>query len=582
MKSKLRNMPLRKKFYTLICLMILIPVLLSGIVTDYVFIDRFQAQERSVALNAFLQSRNNIRYVLGEVENISLALLYDDSIQSLYRALIRQTSKDNVAVLRRNVLKSVSSLVLNRPYVSAVLVTSGKEKLFEYGEAVVKEDERLYDTAVAGLGRPVWTQGQLKDTVRVNNGYYVSMLRAISDLNAYGHVIAVERISFTEDVLSNALRETNVYTGSTAVICDSEGLVVAATDKSLLGGTLKDKSAFCQSIADGRMSGYVAGTQEDRGKTHLFFRLSDPDWIVVQTVDDANFQTQTVALAVLMVGAMLFCLIFASAYSVVIGKTVLKPIRRLHGAMEQVSRGELDIDVPCDSNDEIGQLSQRFVHMAGELKALIETRYKHQILLREAELRNLENQINPHFLYNTLDTIHWLAVRNGDMEVCEQIEALSDLFRHVLNNGEEMTTVGDELRHLENYLLLQKARYGDKIQVTMDVDETLSQTVMPKLMIQPLVENAIYHGLEHKMGMGNIHLQIAREGQDVLIVVEDDGVGTEGTEITRKLHDHADGGLLALRNISDRLRLRYGEGYGLRFLSEPGRGTRVELRFSAM
>ena len=581
MKNALRNMPLRKKFYTLICLMILIPVLLAGIVTDYAFISRFQEQERNVALNAFLQVRNNISYLLGEVENISLALLYDDSIQSLYRELVRQTGKENVAVLRRNVSKSVSSLVLNRPYISAVLVTSGEEKLFEFGEAVVRENPHLYDAAVAGLGRPVWTQGQLQDTVRVNNGYYVSMLRAISDLNAYGHVIAVERISFTEDMLSNALQEMNVYAGSSAVICSRDGLVVAATDKLLLGGNLRDKSVFSQTMQDGRMSGYVAGTQEDQGKTHLFFRLSEPDWIVVQTVDDANFRTQMVALAVLMAGAMLFCLMFAFAYSIVIGRTVLAPIRRLHSAMEQVSGGELDIEVPCNSNDEIGQLSKQFEHMVGELKALIETRYKHQILLREAELRNLQSQINPHFLYNTLDAIHWLAVRNGDMEVCEQIEALSDLFRHVLNKGEEMTTIGEELQHLKNYLLLQKTRYGEKIQVDMDVDDKLFQTEIPKLMIQPLVENAIYHGLEHKVGTGSIHLLIKREDQDVLIVVEDNGVGTRGAEISRRLHDDTSDGLLALRNINERLRWRYGEEYGVRFMSEPGCGTRVVLRFAA-
>lgn len=579
MKNRIVNMNLRKKLYTLICLLILIPVILAGVVTDAVFISRFQTQERDVALNVLLQARNNIRYVLGEVENISLMLLYDDSIQSLYRALILQKGKVNVAVLRRNVLKSLSSLVFNRPYVNAVLVTSGSEKLFEFGEAVTSEDDALYQAAVEAMGRPVWTEArQLRNTVRVNPQHYVSMLRAISDLNEYGQVIGVCRISFVESVLSNTLSELNAYGDSDATIFDMSGNVVSSTDKALLGQNQARTEALALALQDGRTSGYVQTVENGRSLTHLFFRMNDPNWIVVQTVDDSHFHAQFTALIVLMAGALLFCLIFTAVYSVVIGNTVLKPIKRMYREMDRVRKGDLEIQIPYESEDEIGQLSRQFVRMAHELKALIETKYKQQILLKEAELQNLESQINPHFLYNTLDTIRWIAVKNKDTVVCEQIEALSDLFRHVLNKGEEMTTLGEELLHLENYLLLQKARYGDKISVEMRIDETLLGMPMPKLLIQPLVENAIYHGIEHKVGAGTIRLNVGREDNNLLVTVEDDGVGTQGEEISRKIYDKQDSSLFALHNIHERIQLRYGEAYGERFYSQPGRGTRVELR----
>ena len=556
MKNRIVNMNLRKKLYTLICLLILIPVILAGVVTDAVFISRFQTQERDVALNVLLQARNNIRYVLGEVENISLMLLYDDSIQSLYRALILQKGKVNVAVLRRNVLKSLSSLVFNRPYVNAVLVTSGSEKLFEFGEAVTSEDDALYQAAVEAMGRPVWTEArQLRNTVRVNPQHYVSMLRAISDLNEYGQVIGVCRISFVESVLSNTLSELNAYGDSDATIFDMSGNVVSSTDKALLGQNQARTEALALALQDGRTSGYVQTVENGRSLTHLFFRMNDPNWIVVQTVDDSHFHAQFTALIVLMAGALLFCLIFTAVYSVVIGNTVLKPIKRMYREMDRVRKGDLEIRIPYESEDEIGQLSRQFVRMAHELKALIETKYKQQILLKEAELQNLESQINPHFLYNTLDTIRWIAVKNKDTVVCEQIEALSDLFRHVLNKGEEMTTLGEELLHLENYLLLQKARYGDKISVEMQIDETLLGMPMPKLLIQPLVENAIYHGIEHKVGAGTIRLNVGREDNNLLVTVEDDGVGTQGEEISRKIYDKQDSSLFALHNIHERIQL---------------------------
>lgn len=172
MKKWILNMNLHKKFYTLICLLILIPVLVSGIATDAVFLTRFQQQERDVMLNILLQTHNNIRYILDEIDNISLAMLYDESIQSLYRALVLQKGTGSVEVLRRNVLKSLSPMVFNQSYIDAVLVTSGNNKLFEFGETVTREDEELYRQAEAALGRPIWTQARrLNDTVRVNKQY---------------------------------------------------------------------------------------------------------------------------------------------------------------------------------------------------------------------------------------------------------------------------------------------------------------------------------------------------------------------------------------------------------------------------
>ena len=580
MNGPLVNITLRKKLYLLICLLIVIPVLLSGIVTNTVFISRFQRQERDVALNVLLQARNNIRYVLDEVENISLMLLYDDSLQSLYRALMLQKDHQaNVAVLRRNVLKSLSALVFNKAYISAVRVTSGSEKLFEFGEAVTAEDDELYEAAVSVLGRPVWTEArQLRNTVRLNDQYYVSMLRAVSDLNEYGKVIGVCRISFEESVLSNTLSDLNVYGDGRAAIYDTSGNVVSSTDKEMLGHNDAQTEMFRLVMKEDRASGYVYTVENGKRLTHLFFRINDPDWIVVQTISDSHFQAQFIAITVLVIGSLIFCLIFVAVYSVEISKTILKPIGHMIRQMDRVRKGDLDIENPYESEDEIGQLSRQFVRMAQELKTLIETKYKQQILLKEAELQNLESQINPHFLYNTLDTIRWIAVKNKDMVVCEQIEALSDLFRHVLNKGEEMTTLGEELLHLNNYLLLQRARYGEKISVEMTIDETLMDTPMPKLLIQPLVENAIYHGLEHKVGGGVIRLTVIRKDESLLITVEDNGVGTNGKMISEKIYDKNATGLFALHNIHERIQMRYGAAYGERFESHPGGGTRVELR----
>lgn len=571
------DLSLRKRLYTLMVLLILIPMLITGLITDIVYINRFERQERNVALNVLMQSRNTIDYVLGEVEDISLALLYDEHIQDLYRALVLKKSDANINVLRHNVTQSVSALVFNRPYIDAVLVSRGDEKLFSYGEAVTKEDPELYKMAENGLGRAIWTSArQLSNTVRINKQYYISMLRAVSDLNRYGRIIGVCRISFEETVIGDILRQLNSFSGSVLTIVDSAGDVVSSTEKTLLGTNKKQDDVYVSICQDGRDSGYILS---DKGAyTHLYYRLEEPDWVVVQTIDSWHFRSQFLSAVFIMISSILLCMLFAVAYSVVINKTVTYPVRLMYQAMEQVRMGDLDISIPYTTGDELGQLSQQFVQMAGELKNLIQTKYEQQILLKEEELRNLESQINPHFLYNTLDTIRWLALKNDDKEVCVQIEALSDLFRHVLNNGDEMTTIGQELVHLENYLILQKARYGEKIQVKKEVDHSLLWVPVPKLLIQPLVENAIYHGIEHKVGTGTISLFVSQKGQDLSVVVEDDGVGTQGEIIRQSILEKSEGHLFALRNIHDRIQLRYGSEYGEMFESWPGKGTRVELR----
>lgn len=579
MKKWILNMNLHKKFYTLICLLILIPVLVSGIATDAVFLTRFQQQERDVMLNILLQTHNNIRYILDEIDNISLAMLYDESIQSLYRALVLQKGTGSVEVLRRNVLKSLSPMVFNQSYIDAVLVTSGNNKLFEFGETVTREDEELYRQAEAALGRPIWTQARrLNDTVRVNKQYYVSMLRAISDLNQYGQVIGVCRISMEERVLKDLLLEINDEKDTVTAIFDLEGRVISSTDDTLYGQNVLQMQKFRRILEADERSGYVTTYEHGRHFTHLFYRLRDPDWIVVQTIDDQHFRAQFLPLLCLMIGTMSFCLLFASVYSLVIKKTVIRPIQQMYNEMDRVRKGDMSIALPYASDDEIGQLSRQFERMVQELKNLIATRYEQQILLKEAELKNLESQINPHFLYNTLDTIRWIALKNKDVEVCGQIEALSDLFRHVLNKGEEMTTLGEELQYLDDYLLLQKARYGEKIDIRLDVDPTLLNARMPKLLIQPLVENAIYHGIEHKVGNGLIELKACREGDSLLIIVQDNGMGTQEEEVIQQIRGKRSSKMFALHNIDERIKLRYGEAFGERFYSQPGKGTRVELR----
>ena len=237
------------------------------------------------------------------------------------------------------------------------------------------------------------------------------------------------------------------------------------------------------------------------------------------------------------------------------------------------------VPIYSDSNDEIGELNRNLSRMVDYIQDLIQNQYLNEIKRREIELKYMQSQINPHFLYNTLDSIRWMAVVDGQDKIAEQVEALSDIFRHALSAGREIVTVGQEVDHLRSYILIQKNRFGERIQVDIRVEEELKECRVLKLILQPLVENAIVHGLEDKIEGGAIEVDIRSEEDLLVYVVEDNGVGTDEDRINHYLQEpEEEHNAFALKNIDERIKIKYGDSYGIRFQSQPEVGTRVEVR----
>jgi two-component system sensor histidine kinase YesM len=220
--------------------------------------------------------------------------------------------------------------------------------------------------------------------------------------------------------------------------------------------------------------------------------------------------------------------------------------------------------------------------MIGEIQKLIDMVYREQQSKREAELKTLQEQIKPHFLYNTLDTIQWMAQDHGADDIVRIVGALTNLFRIALSKGKEMIRVSDEVEHVRSYLIIQKARYEDKFDFSIDVDEEVLPFKVLKLTLQPLVENAIYHGIKERRGNGNIRVTASRRDGMLVMRVTDDGVGMSAVklEYVRALlltppSSEKDG--YGISNVNERIQLSFGRKFGLRFESSPGSGTTVEI-----
>jgi two-component system sensor histidine kinase YesM len=249
--------------------------------------------------------------------------------------------------------------------------------------------------------------------------------------------------------------------------------------------------------------------------------------------------------------------------------------------MRKVEEGKFDVRVDVNSRDEIGFMASRFNDMIRNIDELFHTNLEKQDRLRLAEIQALQSQINPHFLYNTLDSIKWLAKLNGIKEIEVIVIQLGKLLKNSINNQNEMTTIRESIEIIDSYLTIQNIRYSGRFEVNMDIDSNVLDCYVPRLIIQPIVENALIHGIAKKVEPGKLDIKVKQAGTDIVIEVTDDGVGIDDAHLKqikaelecdkRKVQN------IGIHNVNRRIKLCYGDKYGVSIYSEATKGTRVVL-----
>ena len=291
-----------------------------------------------------------------------------------------------------------------------------------------------------------------------------------------------------------------------------------------------------------------------------------------------NMQFSIIIMGVMFAGALFI--------SVIISNSISRPIKELSSTTNQVARGDLSVRSHITGGAEVKVLSDSLNIMIEKLSNLIETVKLEQYNLREAELKLLQEQINPHFLYNTLDTIIWLAESGKLEEVVGMVSSLSQYFRTSLSKGSNMITLRDEELHVRSYLQIQHLRYEDILDYEINIPEEIGQFYIPKITLQPLVENALYHGIKSKRARGKILVIGRKDGNNVLLTVTDTGMGMKEERLSQvmeglKSRDEKQKDFYGLYNVNERLHLYYGPEYGISIRSIYQAGTEIEIRIPA-
>ncbi len=339
------------------------------------------------------------------------------------------------------------------------------------------------------------------------------------------------------------------------------------------GSTTAENEAVLENIR------FVSGVVENVVQDYILFEVQRTS---------TQYQQMRAALArweifyfILMFGAIAFSVLAAWGIS----RSIYLPIKKLHDMTSLVTKNDLQALVTHGNVDEITELGMSFNIMVGRVRELLDTKVKEQENLKKAELRALQAQINPHFLYNTLDTIIWMTEAKKTDQVIEIVRALSSFFRISLSKGRDWITIGEELERTRNYLTIQKMRYRDILDYRIEVDDGVVNNTVLKLVLQPLVENALYHGIKNKRQGGTIVVRARPyNANEILLQVEDDGIGFTPEKLAQLRVELADdSGEIKLEsgfgigNVNRRIRLYYGKQYGVSITSEYGTGACVSL-----
>ena len=304
-------------------------------------------------------------------------------------------------------------------------------------------------------------------------------------------------------------------------------------------------------------------------------KIAGTDWTVIgvsslEKLDQVRSQLMWTLLAASALSLLAcLCLVWFSL------KRWIAPLKDLRETMLEIASGTQNLRAKEAGAYELREVTRQFNAMLDQIDQLMADVRRQEEATRQYELQALSSQINPHFLYNTLDTIIWMAEFQDSQRVVQVTKSLATYFRLALNQGKDLISLSDEINHVRQYLFIQKQRYGDKLEYEIDEDPAFGNLVLPKLVLQPLVENALYHGIKEKEGQGHIKLSVQKKDTGLVIRIEDDGVGFQAAGDSSQSNLKRGG--VGLQNVDQRLKLHFGDNYQMKINSAPEKGTTVEI-----
>ena len=568
MDEKRGFISIRKKM--MVVFVVLITVTGIGIASLFAIVFRYGYSSLSqIYLNDINeQTTNNLENNIQKIEDINVQILSSQVIQSQLK-IVNEKCLDSydLAQCRQKIERELSNWALYASYVVSVSVISREgiefavKKIETGGTQFGFTEDEIYEAN----GSSLWGITGEKNRICV--------AKAILDFDTMkpaGYINIVYENSYLSDILAN---NSSKYSGASYVV-NTHGRIMVANKEGYVGENFPVK------LSDLRASNTSRYDMFSSTQAFYFVGNEMPNgWSLVQTVSVKEFNKEMNHLIVLAAGIVLLVLGISLGFVWYVTSRIAYPAKELMESMKTLAKDNEYPRVKIVSNDEIGMIGLEYNKMAENIETLIEKVYKMELTQKQAELEFLQMQINPHFLYNALDTISWMALAKGNMDVSEMTIALAELLRATIKK-ESFITLREEMNTVKDYLLIQQERFGDKISSEYFVEEDAYSCMVPNFILQPVIENAIIHGLEPKIEKGKVSINISIQDEFLTFLVEDNGVGMDEKEILdlyKKCRENNTKQSIGLKNVYRRLLLCYGEASMLKIESKKEQGTRISF-----
>ena len=546
------------------------------------------AQAQVVMEQNVQQKKDNISEKIKMIENVSQIIAYDTKIQTFLGSAFTNESfqleeyRDNTAPILENIMRQNTYIHSIRIYMENNTIPELYDGFYHLDRIRNEEGyanfilNRESNSNWRGL-HPEKSIVSLPGVVKKNEVF--SFCRKMFS-SKYLDLVGLLEIEVKQEVLFDSLNNSSARNLGRIFVADHTGTIVSQNIPDLYKKQLIDLG-IPQLPGDLKFNEIV----EMGGNSSILISipLEGLDFHVVGLFPVSNFNGKVKDSLRTMMLVLLVALIVLSVLVYFITNALLARMKVLVKAMKQVRNGSLDISVPVVSNDEFSQMALSFNHMTRRIHELVETVYKTKIMEKEAELRALESQIKPHFLYNTLATISWVARKSNSPEITHLSNTLAKFYRLVLNKGRSIIMVRDEIEMVRTYVQIQKFRFEDLFDIVFEVDEEIYKYHTAKNILQPLVENALIHGIEPKRAHGTIILKAGFRDDRLFYQVIDDGVGIQKDKIDAILHgqvENSSGSGYAIKNIMERLDAYYGDQHSFELFGKPGIGTVITITFA--
>ncbi len=525
------------------------------------------------SVNTVMQIGNNLEYIMDDVRALSLYLIQNNDVRT-FMSFSPSTDTDLYMKYQTNITDSLMHIVGSKKVSNSWYIKGFKDVILtSYGNYQAPRKE-VIDVGMKNKGMYIWFPDTVDYTYKKDVRVF-SLVRLLRDINNISNNLGIIKIDIREDEIAGLYHKT--AGNSELTIVDYDNIVISSLDKTAIGKPFK--MGLNTDRINNSQSGYYTDMYKNTEYLYTYYNLKDFRIRVISTTPVSTMQaTSGIPLAIGL--GFILCLVFCTIFSGIVSIKILNNLTKLRKLMQSIENENFDNYIDIKSNDEMRELAESFNKMSNKIKFLITEVYLGKIKRREAEIMMLQAQIDPHFLYNTLDTIYWMARVENATESGQMIMALSQLFRMSTRFKKSVVSLKMESDYLNNYIIIQKKRFQNSIEIEMKLEPDTLDCIVVKQCLQPLVENAIYHGIEKNGGKGRIEISSHIEGDLLKLTVKDSGGNIDLAEIDELLTSNDEENVymrgskgFAIRNVNDRIKIHFGKGFGLEYHNEAGCST---------